>query len=79
MRRWIAVATVTLVSTVSVDAALAQFPPERATNLKVLPTSISMDSLVNTMAGFTRALGVRCSYCAARHRSQSPARPVTTA
>ena len=25
-------------------------------NLKVLPTSISMDSLVNTMAGFTRAL-----------------------
>ena len=63
MRRWIAVARVALISTVASEAALAQFPPERATNLKVLPTSISMDSLVNTMAGFTRALGVRCSYC----------------
>jgi len=44
-------------------AANAQFPPQRATNLKVLPTTISMDSLVDTMAGFTRALGVRCNYC----------------
>ncbi|HUQ82853.1 MAG TPA: c-type cytochrome [Gemmatimonadaceae bacterium] len=43
--------------------AAAQFPPQRATNLKVLPTTIPMDSLVDTMAGFTRALGVRCNYC----------------
>ena len=35
----------------------AQFPPERATNLKVLPNSIPMDSLVNMMGAFTRALG----------------------
>jgi len=44
-------------------SAAAQFPPQRATNLKVLPTTIAMDSLVDTMAGFTRALGVRCNYC----------------
>lgn len=41
----------------------AQFPLERATNLKVLPASSSMDSIVDVMAGFTRALGVRCNYC----------------
>jgi len=52
-----------LASMLASGIAQAQFPPERATNLKVLPTSISMDSLVDTMAGFTRALGVRCNYC----------------
>jgi tetratricopeptide (TPR) repeat protein len=41
----------------------AQFPPERATNLQVLPKTISMDSLTSMMASFTRALGVRCSHC----------------
>lgn len=52
-----------MANAVTPGVAHAQFPPERATNLKVLPTSISMDSLVNTMASFTRALGVRCGYC----------------
>ena len=47
----------------STSVAHPQFPPERATNLKVLPTTISMDDLVDTMGGFTRALGVRCNYC----------------
>jgi len=63
MQRSIVVTAVMLATALAADAAHAQFPPERATNLKVLPTSISMDSLVNTMAGFTRALGVRCGYC----------------
>lgn len=45
------------------STALAQYPPKAATNLKVLPTDISIDSLLGTMAGFTRALGVRCTYC----------------
>jgi tetratricopeptide (TPR) repeat protein len=43
--------------------ALAQWPPQRLENLKVLPQDISVRSLVDTMAGFTRALGVRCTYC----------------
>ncbi len=43
--------------------AAAQFPPDSFTNLKVLPRNIRADSLVPLMASFTRALGVRCTYC----------------
>jgi|SRR5579862_763644 len=43
--------------------ALAQFPPEKVKNLKVLPQDIEIRALIDTMAGFTRALGVRCTYC----------------
>lgn len=45
------------------STAGAQYPPTSATNLQVLPPGISIDSLLETMAGFTRALGVRCTYC----------------
>ena len=45
------------------SAAAAQWPPERLTNLKVLPADIPVRALVDTMAAFTRALGVRCTYC----------------
>ena len=45
------------------QAALAQWPPEKLKNLKVLPPDITVRALVDTMAGFTRALGVRCSFC----------------
>jgi tetratricopeptide (TPR) repeat protein len=41
----------------------AQYPPKALTNLKVLPAETSVDSLLETMASFTRALGVRCTYC----------------
>jgi tetratricopeptide (TPR) repeat protein len=41
----------------------AQWPPTEFTNLDVLPADIPTDSLVRMMAGFTRALGVRCTYC----------------
>ena len=44
-------------------ASLAQWPPQRLQNVKVLPEGISVRALVDTMAGFTRALGVRCTYC----------------
>jgi hypothetical protein len=54
-----------LVATLSApfNSALAQgrFPPDSFTNLKVLPRDIPRDTLVNMMAGFTRALGVRCN------------------
>ena len=41
----------------------AQWPPTKIQNVKVLSPDISIRSLVDTMAGFTRALGVRCTYC----------------
>jgi hypothetical protein len=43
--------------------AAAQWPPAKLQNVKVLPQDITIRSLVDTMAGFTRALGVRCTYC----------------
>jgi len=43
--------------------AAGQFPPQKLTNLKVLPADIAPDSLVRIMTGFTRALGVRCTNC----------------
>lgn len=44
-------------------AARAQWPPESFENLQVLPKDIALQELFQTMSGFTRALGVRCSYC----------------
>ena len=55
---------------VVVTNASAQFPPKAVTNLKVLPADTNVDSLLETMAGFTRALGVRCTYCHAGRDGQ---------
>jgi tetratricopeptide (TPR) repeat protein len=60
MRRLVAVAGMVLLSA---QAAAAQWPPDSLTNLKVLPKDITVADLVNVMSGFTRALGVRCTYC----------------
>jgi tetratricopeptide (TPR) repeat protein len=43
--------------------ARAQWPPDSLTNLEVLPQDIEVRALVDIMAGFTRALGVRCQFC----------------
>ncbi len=40
-----------------------KFPPDSFTNLKVLPKNIDQRTLINTMRGFSLALGVRCTYC----------------
>lgn len=37
--------------------------PEKSKNLKVLPKDLPGDKLRPVMIGFTRSLGVRCSYC----------------
>jgi len=37
--------------------------PERAENLQVLPENFPAERLRAVMIGFTRSLGVRCSYC----------------
>lgn len=44
-------------------AAQGHFPPDSFTNLKVLPEDIPVRALIDTMRGFTAALGVRCPYC----------------
>jgi hypothetical protein len=46
----------------SYSAALGQLP-ERPTNLKVLPDSLTTEQVVAIMRGFSQGLGVRCSYC----------------
>lgn len=49
---------------VLVPASLqAQFPPAATRNVKALPRDISVRALIDTMKSFTRALGVRCTYC----------------
>lgn len=53
-----------------VSTAGAQFPPRETRNLQVLPPGTSVDSLLETMAAFTRALGVRCTYCHEGRESQ---------
>lgn len=45
------------------NGARAQFPPEKLKNLKVFPEDIPVRALIDTMASFTRALGVRCTFC----------------
>ena len=56
------VLTATLSLTLAASAQ-AQFPPEKLENLKVFPKDIPVRALIDTMAGFTRALGVRCTFC----------------
>lgn len=50
-------------ATLTAPAARAQFPPTELTNLKVFPADVPVRELLDSMGGFTRALGVRCSYC----------------
>ena len=37
--------------------------PARISNAKVLPADIGADRLRSTMVGFSRSLGVRCTFC----------------
>jgi photosynthetic reaction center cytochrome c subunit len=37
--------------------------PETYTNLKLLPGDIKRQDLMDTMRGFSKALGVRCHFC----------------
>ncbi len=51
------------VATLAPSDGRAQWPPDSLTNLKVLREDIGVRELVGIMAGFTRALGVRCQFC----------------
>lgn len=59
MRRFIPLALLVC----AVSSAQAQFPPQKLQNLKVFPKDIPVRALLDTMGSFTRALGVRCTYC----------------
>ena len=58
--RFVLTLTLSLAFTAS---AQAQFPPEKLENLKVYPKDIPVRALIDSMAAFTRALGVRCTFC----------------
>jgi tetratricopeptide (TPR) repeat protein len=53
----------TLLAAATPASAQGKFPPESLKNLQALPEGTTVEQLVETMSGFTRALGVRCSYC----------------
>jgi tetratricopeptide (TPR) repeat protein len=57
-----ALAAILLLASASASV-LAQEQREEFKNLKVLPKDIAPEDLRRTMSGFTRALGVRCTYC----------------
>lgn len=50
--------------TVATDAqAQGKFPPDSLINVKVIPKNTPVSAVIQSMANFTRALGVRCTYC----------------
>jgi photosynthetic reaction center cytochrome c subunit len=44
-------------------AATPAKPASQFKNLQVFPQDIPREQLINTMRGFTRALGTRCNFC----------------
>jgi hypothetical protein len=62
----IALAHLSLIGMAAMSQAGAQLPgrPDYVpSNLQVLPKGMPISVLIDTMGRFTRALGVRCSYC----------------
>lgn len=52
-----------LVSALAPAEAQQPFPPKSFENLQVLTKGASAGDVINTMKGFTGALGVRCQHC----------------
>lgn len=52
-----------LMSTVMMMSAFMPVQPKKDNNLKVLPKNISHEDLDVVMEGFTKGLGVKCSFC----------------
>jgi Photosynthetic reaction centre cytochrome C subunit len=55
--------SIIVAATLSASAQRAAGPPVAHENLKVLPADIPQPQLLQTMQGFTQALGVQCGYC----------------
>ncbi len=45
------------------QTSAAQFPPDSAVNLEVLPQDIEIRALIGIMRDFAIGLGVRCQFC----------------
>jgi tetratricopeptide (TPR) repeat protein len=43
--------------------AQGKFPPESLKNVQAMPQGMTVRQVIETMRGFTRALGVRCTHC----------------
>ena len=54
---------VTLLMGAASEHPQGKFPPESLRNVQVMPEGTTVKQLVETMRGFTRALGVRCTHC----------------
>jgi len=61
--RPVSLAAVLLLCPAVLAAQAGRFPPDSLRNIKVLPASMSVRDVINTMRGFTGALGVRCPFC----------------
>jgi hypothetical protein len=61
VRRFVITAVASLLLVPAI--ASAQWPPERLRNVKAYPADMPVRALIDTMISYTRALGVRCSYC----------------
>jgi tetratricopeptide (TPR) repeat protein len=61
--RVLALACAGLLSEAASVNAQGKFPPESLKNLQAMPEGTTVKQLVETMRGFTRALGVRCTHC----------------
>jgi hypothetical protein len=57
-------------ASLTAEATAQQWPPARLENIKVLPAGLAVSALVDTMRSFTRALGVRCTYCHVGNESE---------
>jgi tetratricopeptide (TPR) repeat protein len=63
MRRFAVLLVVSAALVAARTSHAQQFPPQKLENLKVFPADIPVRVLIDTMRSFTRALGVRCTYC----------------
>jgi tetratricopeptide (TPR) repeat protein len=52
-----------MVAAIAASPAAAQFPPDSARNLKVLPADMPVRQVIGVMRGFAIGLGVRCEHC----------------
>jgi tetratricopeptide (TPR) repeat protein len=52
-----------LIAALAVAPLAAQFPPTQLKNITVFPVNTKVSALIDSMKAFTRALGVRCTYC----------------
>ena len=58
-----ALAPLLLLGAASAAHSQGKFPPESLKNVQAMPEGATVKQVVDAMRGFTRALGVRCTYC----------------